>query len=263
MVTLLKIGGNVLDSPQTLSFVLNAFAAFREPALLVHGGGKIASELMRKMGIEPVMVDGRRITDSATLDVVTMVYGGLINKQLVATLQAKGCNAIGLTGADANLIPAQKRAVGAVDYGFVGDLIPSRIDAGRLKLLLDAGLTPVLAPLTHDEAGSMLNTNADTIASSVAVALSRLCEVRLVYCFEKNGVLRNPTDDSSVIPEIDEALFAELKASGAVSAGMIPKLDNAFQALSAGVREVVICGPDAFRSVNPVQGTVIRKSGSV
>lgn len=263
MVTLLKIGGNVLDSPQTLLFVLQAFAAFREPALLVHGGGKIASELMRKMGIEPVMVDGRRITDRATLDVVTMVYGGLINKQLVASLQAKGCNAIGLTGADANLIPATKRAVGAVDYGFVGDLIPSRIDAGRLKLLLDAGLTPVLAPLTHDEAGSMLNTNADTIASSVAVALSALCEVRLVYCFEKNGVLRNPADDSSVIPVMDELLFAELKASGAVSAGMIPKLENAFQALAAGVREVVICGPGAFRLEGAVPGTTIRKSGSV
>ncbi len=262
MVTLLKIGGNVLDSPQTLSFVLSAFSQWHEPSLLVHGGGKIASELMRKMGIEPVMVDGRRITDRQTLDVVTMVYGGLINKQLVSALQMKGCNAIGLTGADANLIPAVKRPVGAVDYGYVGDVTASRVDAGRLKLLLDAGLTPVLAPLTHDGAGSMLNTNADTIASSVAVALSGLCEVRLVYCFEKNGVLSDPANDDSVIAEIDEALFAELKASGAVSAGMIPKLENAFEALSAGVSEVVICGPKAFLSEGAVRGTRIKKSGS-
>ena len=240
----LKIGGNVIDNPPVLDVVLRDFAAWPSPKILVHGGGKMASKLMEQLGIAPRMVEGRRITDRETLDIVTMVYAGLINKNMVATLQSHSCNAIGLTGADANLIPATKRPVKDIDYGYVGDLTPGCISAEMLANLIKSGLVPVLAPITHDGAGLLLNTNADTIASSVGIALAKIFNVQLVFCFEKRGVLRNPDDEHSVIETLDEALYKEYKDKGIITAGMIPKLDNAFAALHSGVKEVRICSPE-------------------
>lgn len=240
-LNIIKIGGNILDNPVQLHRFLGDFASLGGAKMLVHGGGKIASSIGQRLGITPKMVKGRRITDAETLELVTMVYGGLINKQVVAQLQALSCNAIGLTGADANAIYAQKRPVREVDYGFAGDVAGSKnINAAALQGLLSLDLTPVFAPLTHDGNGSMLNTNADTIASVLATALAPYYEVKLIYCFEKKGVLQDAADDNSVIPEIDKALYKELKETGVVSLGMIPKLDNAFAALDKGVRAVQI-----------------------
>jgi len=241
---ILKIGGNVIDNQQILEAVLRDFAAWENPKILVHGGGKIASKLMEKLGITPKMVEGRRITDRETLDVVTMVYAGLINKNMVAALQSHSCNAIGLTGADANLLPAVKRPVKEIDYGFAGDLNPANISADMLTRLVNAGLVPVVAPITHDGAGTLLNTNADTIASCVAIALAKKFQVQLVFCFEKKGVLRDPDDEYSVIELLNEALFRQYQNDGTITAGMIPKLDNAFAALHSGVAEVRICSPE-------------------
>jgi acetylglutamate kinase len=253
----LKIGGNVIDNPPVLEAVLRDFAAWQGPRILVHGGGKIASRLMEKLGIVPKMVEGRRITDRETLDIVTMVYAGLINKNMVATLQSHACNAIGLTGADGNVIPAGKRPVKDVDYGFVGDVDPGCISADMLGSLVKTGLIPVMAPVTHDGAGSLLNTNADTIASSVAIALAKMFQVQLVFCFEKKGVLRDPDNDHSVIDFLDEALFRQYKTEGVITDGMIPKLDNAFAALHSGVSEVRICSPDGLKA-GQLGGTSIR-----
>ena len=256
-IIVLKIGGNVIDHPAALADVLHDFAAWQTPKILVHGGGKIASKLMEKLGIVPKMVEGRRITDRETLDVVTMVYAGLINKNMVATLQSHACNAIGLTGADANLIPATKRPVKDIDYGFVGDLNPGCISADTLANLVKTGLVPVVAPITHDGNGSLLNTNADTIASGVAVALAKIFRVQLVFCFEKKGVLRDPEDEQSVIGFLDEALYRQYKDEGIITAGMIPKLDNAFAALHSGVDEVRICNPSGLKA-GFEGGTVVR-----
>ena len=254
---ILKIGGNVIDDPPVFEAVLRDFAVWQTPRILVHGGGKIASKLMEKLGIAPKMVEGRRITDRETLDIVTMVYAGLINKNMVATLQSHSCNAIGLTGADANVIPARKRPVKEVDYGFVGDVDPACIPYETLGNFLKAGLVPVIAPLTHDGAGSLLNTNADTIASCVSIALAKMFRVQLIFCFEKNGVLRDPADDNSVIDFLDETLFRQYKDEGVITAGMIPKLDNAFAALHSGVAEVRICNPDGLKA-GQLGGTSIR-----
>lgn len=256
-LTIIKIGGNILDNPELLKTMLDSFVKTEGGKMLIHGGGKIANVLMKQMGIEPKMVDGRRITDEKTLEIVTMVYGGLINKNLVCQLQSRGCNAIGLTGADANIIPAVKRPVKEIDYGFVGDIDTSKINSDTLAIFISNELTPVIAPLTHDDNGSILNTNADTIASSVAIALSSHFKVRLVYCFEKKGVLSNVNDEDSVIHKINEKQFASLKGAGAIHSGMIPKLDNAFSALKAGVSEIIICGPDAFQTNNLYAGTLI------
>ena len=256
-LTLLKIGGNVIDNPSVLDAVLRDFSVWESPKVLVHGGGKLAGKLTERLGHTPKMVDGRRITDRETLDIVTMVYAGLINKNVVAALQKYSCNAIGLTGADANLIPAQKRPVKEVDYGFVGDVDPAQISDGTLSGLIDAGLVPVLSPITHDGEGVLLNTNADTIASSVAVALAKTYQVRLVFCFEKNGVLRDPSDNDSVIDFMNEALFREYQADGIITDGMIPKLENAFSALRNGVAEIRICSPEGLRE-NSIGGTVVR-----
>jgi acetylglutamate kinase len=256
-LSLLKIGGNILDNPSLLTSMLDHFASAKGHKILVHGGGKIANVLMKQLGIEPRMVDGRRITDKETLEIVVQVYAGLINKSLVSQLQARNCNAIGLTGADANTIPAVKRPVKEVDYGFVGDVNTSLIKADTIRGLIELGLVPVFAPLTHDSKGSMLNTNADTIASSLATALAKYYQVRLIYCFEKNGVLTNPDDENSVIPKITENAFSEYKTKGVIHSGMIPKLDNAYAALKSGVAEVVICGPAAFYAENAVSGTSI------
>ena len=245
-LTILKIGGNVIDYPDLLEPLLDHFTCTGGHKALVHGGGKIASQIMRQMGIEPRMVNGRRITDRATLDIVTMVYAGLLNKKLVASLQARGCNALGLSGADANVIPAHKRPATDIDYGYAGDVDASFIPAGQIDRFISQGLTPVFAPITHDGHGTLFNTNADTIASSVAVAMARLYDVKLVFCMDKPGVLERPDDDTSVISRIDEAGYANLCARGIISGGMIPKLESAFEALHQGVQEVLLCAPGAL-----------------
>jgi acetylglutamate kinase len=243
-LSLLKIGGQVLDDPDRLAAALDYFAGLSGPAVLVHGGGKAAGRLSRAMGIEPRMVDGRRITDAATLEIVTMVYAGGINKQVVAGLQARGCNAIGLSGADGNLIQAHKRVVKDIDYGFAGDIDAVNVDL--LKGLLELQLRPICCPITHDRAGQLLNTNADTIASRLAVALADHYRVQLDYCFELPGVLRDFHDPTSVIPHLDEPAYAEYRGKGIISGGMIPKLDNAFAALRAGVVRIRIGDLDAL-----------------
>lgn len=253
-VYIIKIGGNVIDDEQQLFSFLSDFAAIKEFKILIHGGGKIATELGKQLGIEARMVEGRRITDGDTLKVVQMVYAGLINKNVVAQLQSRNCNAIGLTGADANIILAKKRSplssrrgVGtvpigtsggeAIDYGFVGDV--EKVNAEKLSALLNAGLFPVMAPLTHDGKGQMLNTNADTIAASVAAAMPY--DTTLIYCFEKPGVLKNVDDDNSIIEKMNFAEYEKYKSEGIISKGMIPKLDNAFEAIKQGVKSVIIC----------------------
>lgn len=235
---IVKVGGAVLEDPETLNDFLDHFIAIQDQKILVHGGGRAATQLSKELGIETKMVDGRRITDAETIRVVTMVYGGLINKNTVAVLQSKGCNAIGLTGVDMNLISSVKRPVGEIDYGLVGDVESVNIFA--FNLLLQAGIIPVIAPITHDTKGQLLNTNADTIASSIAVSLSELYDVSLVYCFEKAGVLSDPNDDRSVISALNFTVYQELKQSGMIHSGMIPKLDNSFKVLEMGVGEVII-----------------------
>jgi acetylglutamate kinase len=234
----IKIGGNVIDDKANLASFLKDFATIKETKILVHGGGKIATKIGEQLGIESKYINGRRITDDETIDVVTMVYGGLVNKKIVAQLQSLACNAIGLTGADGNIIPAVKRPVADIDFGWVGDI--SKVNVERLKALLDAGFVPVFAPLTHDEQGHILNTNADTIASSLAVALCALYNVRLIYCFEKKGVLQDVDDRDSVINFINKKTYKQLVDDNKLFEGIIPKIDNAFAAIDAGVNEVLI-----------------------
>ncbi|MCX2481888.1 acetylglutamate kinase [Pedobacter sp. MR2016-24] len=249
-LTIIKIGGNVIDNSHKLHEFLLDFTALPGDKILVHGGGKIATELGVSLGIEPKMVEGRRITDIETLRIVTMVYAGLINKNMVAQLQAKGCNAIGLTGADGNVIQAVKRPVGTVDYGFVGDLDETSVSVTTLNSLLNSNLVPVLCAITHDGDTQLLNTNADTIASAVAVAMSAHYETRLIYCFEKKGVLRDVEDESSLVTEIRSGEFEGLKEEGVVSGGMIPKLHNAFEAIKKGVSAVYIGKADELSQIN-------------
>ena len=236
---IIKIGGNVLDHPAALNKFLQDFTAIKEPKILIHGGGKLATRVGDQLGIESRYVNGRRITDEETLNVVTMVYGGLVNKQLVAALQHMGCHAIGLTGADGNIIKATKRPVRDVDYGYVGDVTRESVNSTLLYLLLSQNLVPVFAPLTH-AGGSMLNTNADTIASVIAVAMSKHFDVRLIFCFEKKGVLMDVTADNSVITNLDRRKYSELLSKGAFADGILPKLENAYNAIDAGVKEVLI-----------------------
>ncbi|MCC6762419.1 MAG: acetylglutamate kinase [Chitinophagaceae bacterium] len=256
----IKIGGNVIDDEAKLASFLQDFARIQHPCILVHGGGKIATRIGDQMGVTSKYVDGRRITDDDTIDIVTMVYGGLVNKKIVAQLQALGCNAIGLTGADANMMPATKRPVKTIDYGWVGDITPQQIAATTLQGLLQLGLQPVFAPLTHDSAGHILNTNADTIASSLAIALSEYYNVRLLYCFEKKGVLENVDDDNSVIASITQHNFQQLKDEGKLFAGILPKIDNAFAAIQAGVHEVLIGHADDLlqNTTESTSGTLIK-----
>lgn len=243
-LTLVKVGGAVVEDSASLAALLKDFAALPGLKVLVHGGGRAATKVSEALGIESKMVGGRRVTDEKTLEVVTMVYGGLVNKRIVAGLQALGVNALGLTGADLGYMLSDKRPVGEVDYGWVGDV--RSVDVSVLSDLIGRGVVPVLAPLTYDGAGHLLNTNADTIAGSAAKALAARFAVTLVYCFEKKGVLQDAADEESVIPLITRESYASLVADGVVSGGMLPKLDNAFEALSAGVSEVRITRADAL-----------------
>jgi acetylglutamate kinase len=237
---IIKIGGNVIDSEDALQSFLKDFATIEAKKILVHGGGKIATKVGEQLGIPSNYINGRRITDDATIDLVTMVYGGLVNKKIVAQLQALHCNAIGLTGADGNIIGATKRPVKDVDFGWVGDVETSKVGARSLKALMEAAFVPVFAPLTHDGHGHILNTNADTIASSLAVALSKYYDVRLIYCFEKKGILENVEDNNSVINLINKHTYGQLLEEQKLFAGILPKIDNAFAAIDAGVKEVLV-----------------------
>lgn len=239
-LSIVKIGGNVIDNPSALEDFVEKFAALPGKKILVHGGGKLASDLSTKMGVPVNMVDGRRITDADTLKIATMVYAGLTNKTIVAQLQAKGCDAIGLSGADGNTIQTMKRPVKEIDYGFVGDIMHDSVNVANVRKFLDAGFTPVFSAITHNGLGQLLNTNADTIASAIAVAMTTIYETRLIYCFEKSGVLRDVNDENSVIPEISLMDFERMQKVKAVAEGMIPKLQNAFDALGKGVSKVLI-----------------------
>lgn len=253
-LTVIKVGGKIVEEEATLNQLLADFSAIEGYKVLVHGGGRSATKLAAQLGIESKMVNGRRITDADTLKVVTMVYGGLVNKNIVAGLQAKGVNAMGLTGADMNVFRSKKRPVKDVDYGFVGDV--EKVNAELLGNLIRQGVVPVMAPLTHDGQGSMLNTNADTIAGETAKALAELFDVTLVFCFEKKGVLSDENDDDSVIPVITPELFREYVDKGVIQGGMIPKLENSFSAIDAGVSQVVITLASAIHQQG---GTVIKK----
>lgn len=253
-LTIIKVGGKIVEEDASLNNLLNDFATIDGYKLLVHGGGRSATAMATRLGIESQMVNGRRITDADTLRVVTMVYGGLVNKNIVAGLQSRNINALGLTGADMNVILSEKRPVKDIDYGFVGDV--KKIDGTILADLICKGIVPVMAPLTHDGHGHMLNTNADTIAGETAKALASFFEVTLVYCFEKKGVLSNEADDDSVIPEIDYPAFQQYVADGIIQGGMIPKLENSFESINAGVAEVIITQATA---INGQAGTRIKK----
>lgn len=248
VLQVVKIGGNVIDNPKALADFLRLFASLNGPKVLIHGGGKIATQLAKDMGIESKMIDGRRVTDEASLRIVTMVYAGWINKSIVAALQAEGCTSLGLSGPDGGVVRAKKRNPIPVDYGFVGDI--EAVNGKALAQLIEAGYAPIFAPITADASGQLLNTNADTMAQAIAIALSDFFQVKLVYCFEKPGVLRDPQDDHSVIPSINASYFEELKANGTVTAGMIPKLENALKAISKGVHLVRLCLADHLMNEN-------------
>ena len=253
-LTIVKVGGAVVEDELQLSQLLKDFSAIEGRKVLVHGGGRKATQMAAKLGIETQMVGGRRITDAAMLEVVTMVYGGLVNKNLVARLQANGVNALGLTGVDANVIRSHKRPLkDGIDYGFVGDV--DNVAHETLSHLIEAGVTPVMAPLTHDGQGNILNTNADTIASETAKALANNYDVTLIFSFEKKGVLSRPDDDESVIPVITHEDFERYKADGTISGGMLPKIENALKAVDAGVGKVIITLATA---IDGEHGTVIR-----
>jgi len=254
-ITIVKVGGAVVEDETQLAQLLKDFSAIEGKKVLVHGGGRKATKVAESLGIESKMVNGRRITDAEMLSVVTMVYGGLVNKTLVARLQANGVNALGLTGADMNVIRSHKRPIkDGVDFGFVGDV--DTADGKMLSKLIEEGITPVMAPLTHDGQGNILNTNADTIASETAKALAPYYDVTLIFSFEKKGVLRNPDDDDSVIPIITHEDFEKYKADGTISGGMLPKIENALSAIDAGVSRVIITLATA---IDGRSGTIIKQ----
>lgn len=254
-VTVVKVGGKIVETPSALQALITAFSQMEGRKVLVHGGGRTATDMAARLGIETQMVGGRRITDADMLAVVTMVYGGLVNKQVVAQLQAAGVNALGLTGADMDVLRSHRRPAGEVDYGFVGDV--ERADGARLQMLIEGGVVPVMAPLTHDGRGQLLNTNADTIAAETAKALAREgASTTLVYCFEKAGVLADPDDEGSVISTINHDEFVRLVANGTISGGMIPKITNALAAVDAGVERVIITKAE---NIGTSTGTVITR----
>ena len=253
-LTIVKVGGAVVEDEAQLAQLLKDFSGIEGKKVLVHGGGRRATQVAASLGIESKMVNGRRITDAEMLNVVTMVYGGLVNKNLVARLQANGVNALGLTGADIDVIRSHKRPLkDGIDYGFVGDV--DKANGEMLSRLIEVGITPVMAPLTHDGQGTILNTNADTIASETAKALAPYYDVTLIFSFEKKGVLRNPDDDDSVIPVITRADFIKYKEDGTISGGMLPKIENALAAIDAGVSRVIITLATA---IDGNAGTVIQ-----
>ena len=256
-LTIVKVGGAVVEDETQLTQLLKDFSAIEGRKVLVHGGGRKATKVAESLGIESKMVNGRRITDAEMLSVVTMVYGGLVNKNLVARLQANGVNALGLTGADIDVIRSHKRPLkDGIDFGFVGDV--DKADGKMLSRLIEEGIIPVMAPLTHDGQGNLLNTNADTIASETAKALAPYYDVTLIFCFEKKGVLSNPDDDDSVIPVITRANYNIYKADGTISGGMLPKIENALSAIDAGVGKVVITLAPA---IDGNHGTIIKSIG--
>jgi len=262
-LTVIKVGGKIVEDETTLAQLIRDFSTIQGPKVLVHGGGRSATRIAAQLGIESTMIGGRRVTDAAMLRVVTMVYGGLVNKNIVAQLQANGINALGLTGADLNAIRSHKRppkkvtlddgTESMVDFGYVGDV--DSANGQMLATLIRQGITPVMAPLTHDGQGNLLNTNADTIASTTAKALAPFFDVTLIFSFEHAGVLRNPEDETSVIPHINEQLFRQYTADGIISGGMIPKIENALEAIHAGVKQVIITRADA---IDGKQGTIIK-----
>lgn len=256
MIKVYKIGGNVINNPEDLRAFLKDFSQIEGKKILVHGGGKEASELGKAVGLEPKMIDGRRVTDKETLNLVTMVYAGLINKRIVSILQENGCNAVGLTGADGNVIPAEKRNPKPIDFGFVGDIDPDKIDTSFIGLLLGNGYVPVFCAICRNPKGGLLNCNADSIASAVAMACSRIEPADLVFCFEKPGVLTDVDDENSVIPEITSELFRQLTDTGKISGGMLPKVSNALKAIESGVNSVRICDS---KKVSEESGTIIKK----
>lgn len=254
-LTVVKVGGAVIEDSQRLQSLLDDFASISGRKILVHGGGRKATTIAAALGIESKMKDGRRVTDAEMLEIVTMVYGGLLNKGIVAGLQERGINALGLTGADINIISSHRRPVkDGIDFGFVGDV--DKVDGETLRQLLEIGITPVMAPLTHDGKGQLLNTNADTIASETAKAMAALFDVTLMFTFEKNGVLRDPEDPNSMIPVITRADFEAYRADGTISGGMIPKIENALSAIDAGVGRVIITKTEA---IDGRHGTIIEK----
>lgn len=252
-ITVVKIGGNVIDNPEALKRFLQEFAQLPGAKILVHGGGKLATRLAERLELKVRMIEGRRVTDKGTLDVVTMVYAGLVNKQIVAGLQAAGCNALGLSGADGNVVTARRRPPEPVDFGFVGDI--GRVDEELLRRLLEAGIAPVFCAIMHDGRGTLLNCNADSVASAVAAGAARIAPTDLVFCFEKSGVLRDPADETSLIREITAESYAALRSEGIVSKGMIPKVENALHAVADGVRSVAIKHADNL--LNDL-GTIIK-----
>lgn len=251
-VTVIKIGGKIIEEKPSLKVFLQHFASLAGKKVLVHGGGRTATDIASRLGVETKMINGRRITDAEMLDVVTMVYGGLVNKRIVAALASIGICALGVTGADCGIMLSHRRFTDSVDYGFVGDV--DKVDVHRLASLMDSGITPVLAPLTHDGKGTLLNTNADTIAGETAKALVSVFDVTLVYCFEKRGVLRNADDEDSIIPVIHRDEFHNLVEHGVVCGGMIPKIENALAAIDCGVSRVIIT---SSQDLNFAHGTQI------
>lgn len=254
-LTIIKIGGNLIDNENQLTSFITDFAKLEGLKILVHGGGKKTSELSIKLGFEPLFIDGRRITSQNELEIATMVYAGLINKNITSKLQAAGCNALGLTGADANMIQSKKREVNPIDFGFVGDI--NHINIKPIQLLLNNHITPVFCAITHDTKGQLFNTNADTVAAELAIALSTLYETTLYYCFEKQGVLMNINLEDSVIPLINSTIYTELKKSEIITKGMLPKLENSFQALHKGVTRVIIGNADSIKPTTLIRTTIV------
>ncbi|MGC6432167.1 MAG: acetylglutamate kinase [Jejuia sp.] len=247
-LSIVKIGGNVIEDAQALDDFLKLFSKLEDNKILVHGGGKRATQIASKLGVESKMINGRRITDADTLEVITMVYGGLVNKNIVAKLQSLDIDAIGLTGADVNSIYSKKRPVKEIDYGFVGDV--KKVNHKSINKLIEADFTPVFCAITHDKNGQLFNTNADTIASKLAVGLSKIYEVELYYCFEKNGVLKSVEDENSVIEFMDYGTYEMFRHQGVFHDGMLPKLDNSFDAIEAGVSRVFIGNPTVISNKN-------------
>lgn len=254
-INVVKIGGNVIDDPSALAELISIFSRLEGKKILVHGGGKEATRLSMAMGIDTKMIDGRRITDRETLDIVTMTYAGLINKRIVSMLQAEGCDAMGFTGADGNLIKATRRPANPIDFGYVGDIDPKDVNDGLISLLTEGGITPVVCAICHDGNGTLLNCNADSVASAIAIGCSRIAPTLLTYCFEKSGVLADVNDEKSVIPYITKENFQTLKEDGTIAKGMIPKLTNALDSASKGVTEVRICKAEDLLSD---LGTIIK-----